>query len=490
MNFGGLDLIRSIKEYSLQKNLKFSEVMRVIENVLRDSEIKKYGYDKIRVELLENGKINLNRQVRVTDKNELNGSLDEEGYQCISLDRAKDIVSAAEVDQIIEEKISDLSLMRFEICLAKRSFYNNLNNLIRQRQYDDFKDHVGKIFSFLILRVENNNLILVYNSVETILYHNKLIKGEVHRKGDKIKVYIEDVIRVDRGAQIIVSRTHKNFVAELFRQNIPEIYENIVEIKAVARFAGIRCKIAVYSADTAIDAVGACIGIKGTRINSITNEINGEKIDVILFSNDLLTFLRNIFGNDNVLKANFREESIDLVVLSEKISLVIGKQGQNINLASALINKRINVINAEDESKRLVNKFELKTNLLIDTLEIEKVMAQLLVLNDFDSIEKINSASIADIVNIEGFDEDIAKELLERASDYIKNNSDNFSFENAKINNLTSELICILYKNNINNLEDLANLSVDELNGIVNGMLDDNIKNQLIIDCRASLGWI
>lgn len=502
MDFNGLDLMRSVKEYSVQKNLKISDVTKVLEDVIRDAEIQKYKYSKIDVRILSNGKIDIKRKMKVSGENI--GGFDDEGYQLISVEDAVSISPGVTAGSFVEEKMPDLSLLRFETNYAKKALFKALNDLVRQKQYDDFVHRIGEIATFSILRIENGNLILVVNNAETILYRNKLLKGEIYRTGEYVKVYIEDVVRADRGPQIIVSRTHKNFVAQLFKQEIPEIYEGIVEIKDVARYAGSRSKISVYTSDNSIDAVGSCIGIRGVRITPIMQELRGEKIDVISYSTDIKKYVVSALGEKSIEKVvlNEKKNLLEVIVPEDRISAVIGRQGQNINLASVLTGWKINVLSNAEESKRRMDEFDQQTNFLMEVLDIEKMMAQLLNLEGYTSLTLLKNASIADLASLEGFDEDIAEELLFRAQEYLKTHSvsDEGVIEDGekvdemvnldKMDDLDDSIINILEKNNILTVNRLAELDVDELQDIFKDKLNTDEVGKLIIDARVLLGWI
>lgn len=502
----GKEWIRAIKEYATQKHISHEMVVKAMERVIRDIEIKKYEYDKLHVTLNDDGKILLERELVVVQDESLENTLNNDGYQCISLKRASKLNSInVQEGDVIREIIPNTSFLRFEIGQARREVFKALNDLIRQAQYDEFKDRVGQIFNFLILRIENGNLILINSGNETILFRNKLIKGELFQKGQHVKVYIEDVVRSDRGSQIIVSRIHKNFVKSLMEAEIPELNDGVVEIKAIARFSGLKTKVAVYSSDTSVDPVGACIGIKGSRISNIISELNGERIDVVVFSANIRTFVKNIFGENNIEKISIDEYNnyIDLVVLNEKISLIIGKGGANVSLASQLIGCKINVMSVEDESRNRMNDFNSKADELMEILDIEKVIAQLLVLSGYDEIEIIQNASVEDLLSIDGFDEDISQELLTRAKDYVAKNIEQndakettvnenteIDLRKADLENLSDSIIDILYKNNIRNVQDLADLSVDDLDEFVGDVLTEDQKGKIIMSSRSLLGWV
>lgn len=493
MEYSGFDLMRSAKEYSLQKNLRVSDVVDAIKNVVREYEIKHYKHNKIDVELDVNGQIKVFCYLRITENKQLDESFDEDGYQLISFERAGDIydIKDAVAGDLIKSPMPDFSLIRFDTGLARRDLFKALNDLSRAKQYESFINRIGEVMTFSILRIENGNLILISNNNETILYKNKLIKGEIYRKNEQIKVYIEDVVRADRGPQIIVSRIHKNFVTALFKQEVPEIYEGVVEIKAVARFAGVRSKIAVYSSDRSIDAVSACIGMRGMRINLIIDELRGEKIDVVCYSADISKFIGNILDNRNsrnIEQVNFNKDAgtIDVLVPLEKIPIIIGSRGQNIILASELIGYKINVLNAEENSKKRVETFHRQIDELMTALDIERVMAQLLILKGYTTVDLLLQSSAANLATIEGFDMEIAEELLARSAEFNAQFNKN---DLSKLTKLNDRIIVILKDNKILKIDDLADLSRDELKEILIDIQDEEIDN-IIIEARIALGWI
>lgn len=499
MDFDGLNLIRSIKDYSAQKNLPIADVLKVVQDVIQESEIQKYKYDKINVKISNSGKVDIKRKLRVVCDNDISGGFDEEGYQLIAMQDALKISDNLVEGDFVEEDIPQLSLLRFETIVAKRSLFSALNNLVRHKQYDDFVHRIGEIATFSVLSIEQGNLILSANNAETIIYRNKLIKGEIYRTGDHIKVYVEDVVRVDRGPQIIVSRTHKNFVAQLFRQEIPEIYEGIIEVKDVARYPGVRSKVSVYSSDQSVDAMGACIGIRGVRIAPIISELRDERIDVVYYSHDIIKYATNALGEKNVEKVLVDDENkkLEVVVSEEKISILIGRQGQNINLASILIGWKINILSNKEESERVMTEFGDQTDRLTEALDIERIMAQLLVLEGYTSLESLYKASVADLISIEGFDEEIAEELITRTRDYMKENGLANDEDESKelliseeMKHLSSEMVKILHENDIFTVNQLADLASDELIEIIDDKLNEEERNKIIIDARVLLGWI
>ena len=291
----------------------------------------------------------------------------------------------------------------------------------RDRQYQEYKDRIGDIVNGIVKRVEYGNVVVDLGRGEAIVRRDEMLPRETLRNGDRIRAYIYDVRREPRGPQIFLSRTHPQFMAKLFAQEVPEIYDGIVEVKAVARDPGSRAKIAVISRDSSVDPVGACVGMRGSRVQAVVNELQGEKIDIIPWSQDIATFVVNALAPAEVAKVVLDEdrERIEVVVPDAQLSLAIGRRGQNVRLASQLTGWDIDILTEQEESERRQAEFENRTKMFIEALDVDEVVGQLLASEGFTSVEELALVDEKEIAGIEGFDEDTARELQTRARDYL-----------------------------------------------------------------------
>ncbi|MFP3032567.1 MAG: transcription termination factor NusA, partial [Wolbachia sp.] len=374
-----------------------------------------------------------------------------------------------------------------------------------KKQYEEFKDKAGEIRYGIVKQVEYSDLIIDINGTRAYLPLRNLTGGESFREGDKVKAYIQTVKRSDDGRQIILSRTHEGFLEALLNQEIPEIADGLVTIKGIARDAGSRSKVAVFSPDKNIDPVGACVGVKGDRIKTIIHELNGEKIDVINYSSDLGQFVIKAITPAEVSKViiDENENCIELIVAEDQLSLAIGKKGQNVRLASELVGWKIEILSTQQESERRSKELSQCSALFAEALNLEEIMGQLLVTEGFSSVEDISSASIKELASIEGFNEDIANELHNRANKYLKAENDrkieelkSLGMEDDVINlTLSIDNKIALSKHDIKTLEDIADLSSYEFCSILSSSSDskEDLKDtvdSIIIEARKKLGLI
>jgi N utilization substance protein A len=318
----------------------------------------------------------------------------------------------------------------------------------RDRQYEEYKDRIGDIVNGIVKRVEYGNVVVDLGRGEAIVRRDEMLPRETMRNGDRIRAFIYDVRREARGPQIFLSRTHPQFMAKLFAQEVPEIYDGIVEVKAVARDPGSRAKIAVISRDSSVDPVGACVGMRGSRVQAVVNELQGEKIDIIPWSQDIATFVVNALAPAEVAKVVLDEdrERIEVVVPDQQLSLAIGRRGQNVRLASQLTGWDIDILTEQEESERRQAEFEKRTKVFMDALNVDEVVGQLLASEGFTSVEELAYVDAKELAGIEGFDEDTASELQTRARDYLAQ-------------------MVKLGENGVKTVEDLAGCATDDLAG-------------------------
>jgi len=434
----------------------------------------------------------------------------------ITINQATELKENPVVGDEIRDEIPPVEMGRIAAQAAKQVILQKIREAERDVQYEEFKDRAGTIMNGVVKREEYGNIIVDVGRGEAVLRRNEKIGRESYRPNDRIRVYIKEVRREARGPQVFLSRTDNQFMAELFKMEVPEIYEGIIDIKAVARDPGSRAKIAVISYDSSIDPVGACVGMRGSRVQAVVNELQGEKIDIIPWNEDQPTFLVNALQPAEVTKVVLDEEAerIEVVVPNEQLSLAIGRRGQNVRLASQLTGLDIDIMTEEQESTRRQADFEEKTKLFIETLDLDEFFAQLLVSEGFTSLEEVAYVDSSELMVIDGVDEDTAKELQARAKDFL--NARNIkALETARANGveeslitfegLTPQMVEALSMDDVKTLEDFATCADWELAGgwtTVNGerVKDTGVLEKfemslaeaqnLVMTARIQLGWV
>ncbi|SHH50831.1 transcription termination factor NusA [Marivita hallyeonensis] len=427
-----------------------------------------------------------------------------------------DFSGAPQVGDQFTEEVPPVEMGRIAAQSAKQVILQKVREAERDRQFEEFKDRAGTIINGVVKREEYGNVIVDIGRGEGILRRNEKIGRESYRNGDRIRCYIKDVRRETRGPQIFLSRTAPEFMAELFKMEVPEIYDGIIEIKAVARDPGSRAKIAVISYDGSIDPVGACVGMRGSRVQAVVNELQGEKIDIIPWNEDMPTFLVNALQPAEVSKVVLDEdaERIEVVVPDEQLSLAIGRRGQNVRLASQLTGLDIDIMTEEEESARRQKEFEERTQLFMDTLDLDEFFAQLLVAEGFTTLEEVAYVEVDELLVIDGVDEDTAAELQTRAREFLDeqarkalDNARELGAEDSLIEfeGLTPQMIEVLAKDGVKTLEDFATCADWELAGgwtTVDGerVKDDGLlepfdmsleeAQHLVMTARVLLGWV
>jgi N utilization substance protein A len=421
-----------------------------------------------------------------------------------------------EVGQQYIEEIPPVDMGRIAAQSAKQVILQKVREAERDRQYEEFQDRAGTIINGVVKREEYGNVVVDVGRGEAILRRTEKIGRENYRPNDRIRCYIKDVRRETRGPQIFLSRTDPMFMAELFKMEVPEIYEGIIEIKSVARDPGSRAKIAVFTTDTTIDPVGACVGMRGSRVQAVVNELQGEKIDIIPWNDDQPTFLVNALQPAEVSKVVLDEEAgkIEVVVPEEQLSLAIGRRGQNVRLASQLTNLDIDIMTEAEESARRQKEFEERTQLFIETLDVDEFFAQLLVSEGFANLEEVAYVEIDELLVIDGVDEDTAQELQTRAREFLEEQA-NKALERAKelgveeslvnFEGLSPHMLEALAEDGIKTLDEFATCADWELAGgwtTVDGerVKDDGLLEKfdlsleeaqdLVMTARVMLGWV
>src|SRR3954465_9193535 len=403
-----LELLQIADAVAREKRIDRGIVIAPMEDAIQKAARSRYGSEtEVRAEINpKTGEMRLSRLLLVADQ------VENDATQ-IALEDAKKRNPAAQVGDYIAEALPPLEYGRIAAQSAKQVIVQKVREAERDRQYQEYKDRIGDIVNGIVKRVEYGNVVVDLGRGEAIVRRDELLPREVFRNGDRVRAFIYDVRREARGPQIFLSRTHPQFTAKLFTQEVPEIYDGIAEVKAVAREPGARAKIAVLSNDGSIDPVGACVGMRGSRVQAVVNELQGEKIDIIQWSPDEATFIVNALAPAEVTKVVMDEEDerVEVVVPDEQLSLAIGRRGQNVRLASQLTGWQIDIMTESQESERRQREFAERTQLFQEALDVDEVIAQLLVTEGFATIEEVAYVDPNEIANIEGFDEATAEEL-------------------------------------------------------------------------------
>ncbi|SNT24425.1 transcription termination factor NusA [Tropicimonas sediminicola] len=508
-----LELLQTAEAVAREKMIDPELVIEAMEESLARAAKSRYGTEMdIRVSIdRKTGRATFTRIRTVVADEEL------ENYQAeLTVEQAKQYLSDPKIGDEIRDEVPPVEMGRIAAQSAKQVILQKVREAERDRQYEEFKDRAGTIINGVVKREEYGNVIVDIGRGEGILRRNEKIGRESYRNGDRIRCYIKDVRREARGPQIFLSRTAPEFMAELFKMEVPEIYDGIIEIKAVARDPGSRAKIAVVSYDGSIDPVGACVGMRGSRVQAVVNELQGEKIDIIPWNEDVPTFLVNALQPAEVSKVVLDEEAerIEVVVPDEQLSLAIGRRGQNVRLASQLTGLDIDIMTEEEESARRQKEFEERTQLFMDTLDLDEFFAQLLVAEGFTNLEEVAYVEVDELLVIDGVDEDTAAELQARARDHI-DEMNRKALERAKelgveqslidFEGLTPQMIEALAEDGVKTLEDFATCADWELAGgwtTVNGerVKDDGVLEKfdvslgeaqdMVMTARIQLGWV
>ena len=482
-----------------EKSIDKDSVFEAMEMALEKAARVKYGFERdIRVTVnRENGDIDLNSYLEVVE------SLSEENQvNQIRLDDAIKIKPEIKIGEFIIKKLPQIDLGRVAAQNAKGVIIQKVREADKSRQYNEFKDKLGEIAIGVVKRTEFGNLIVDLGKSEAIIKREELIPREAFKNGDRVRAYIYDVKEDVKGYQIFLSRTHPQFLSHLFKQEVPEIYEGIIKIKSVARDPGSRAKISVFTEDSTIDPVGACVGMRGSRVQAVVNELQGEKIDIVMWSENQATFLANALAPAEVSKIFLYEEKnkVEVVIPDEQLSLAIGRKGQNVKLASSLTNLEIDILTEEEEAERRQIEFKDKTQMMISSLDVEDVIAQLLVTEGYVSVEGIASESEENLEKIEGFDNDLANEISLRAKNYISEQdqedqkiiNDKITDEDLKsLPGINNKMLALLAKNNIFTLNDFADLAtfelIDKEEGIFRALdIEEEKINNMIMKAREN----
>ncbi len=491
-----LELLQIADAVAREKSIDAEIVVVAMEEAIQKAARSKYGMEnEIRAEIdRKTGNIGLSRLLDVVE--EVENPATE-----IRLTEALGRNPDARVGDLISEALPPIDFGRIATQTAKQVIVQKVREAERERQYEEYKDRIGEVVNGVVKRVEYGNVLVDLGRAEAIVRRDEALPRESLRQGDRIRAYIYDVRPEQRGPQIFLSRTHPQFMAKLFTQEVPEIYDGIIEIKAVARDPGSRAKIAVVSNDTSIDPVGACVGMRGSRVQAVVNELQGEKIDIIQWIPDPAAFLVNGLAPADVVKVVMHEDAqkFEVVVPDEMLSLAIGRRGQNVRLASQLTGWEIDILTEEEESDRRQEELRQRSELFMDALVIDEMMAQLLATEGFNSVEEVAFVEQGELATLEGFDEDLAAALQQRAADYLEARDAEFdeqrselgvTEELAALEGLTPGMLVTLGKNGIKELDDFAELATDELVDPGDGLLqefnlDEETASAMIMAARA-----
>jgi N utilization substance protein A len=508
------ELLQIADAVAREKSIEKEIVIEAIEEAIQKAARTRYGAEHdIRVTIdPKTGETTIRRFVTVVedDAEEINDYAQKRITDALKDD--KDAV----VGKVYEEILPPFEFGRVQTQTARQVVTGKVREAERERQHEEFKDRVGEIVNGVAKRVEYGNVIVDLGRGEGIMRRDQSIPREAFQVGDRVRSYIYDVRRETKGPQIMLSRAHGGFMAKLFAQEVPEVYDGVIEIRAVARDPGSRAKMAVVSNDSSIDPVGACVGMRGSRVQAVVAELQGEKIDIIQWSGDEATFLVNALAPAEVTKVVMDEEAgrVEVVVPDEQLSLAIGRRGQNVRLASQLTGWQIDIITEAQDSERRQREFAERTALFQEALDVDEVIAQLLVTEGFATVEDVAYVEASEIASIEGFDEDTAEEIQARAREYLDKEAAEYDARRRElgvedglleIEGVTLPMSVTFGENEVKTVEDLAGLVPDDIRGYYEskdgervreaGILDEyNLSPEdaegLIMRARVAAGWI
>jgi N utilization substance protein A len=475
-----------------EKNIDREEVLEAMEQAIQKAGRAKYGHEKdIRATIdRKTGDVRLSRWLEAVE------TIENEETQ-IPINVARKEQPEIQLGEHLVDPLPPIDFGRIAAQTAKQVIVQRVREYERKRQYEEFKDRVGEIINGVVKRTEYGNLMVELGRAEALLRRDELIARESFRNGDRVRAYIYDVRDEPRGPQIFLSRTHPGFLAKLFAQEVPEIYDGIIEIKAVARDPGSRAKMAVISRDSSIDPVGACVGMRGSRVQAVVQELQGEKIDIIPWSPQSATFVVNALAPAEVTKVVLDEEAgrVEVVVPDEQLSLAIGRRGQNVRLASQLTRWDIDILTEAEESERRQEEFRRRSGLFVEALDVDDVIAALLVTEGFTTVEELAFTPVDELAAIEGFDESVAAELIRRAEAFITRRDNELNDQRialgvsddiASIEAFTPAMLVMLGEKGVKALDDLADLASDELIEILGAeAMDESTANEVIMAARA-----
>jgi N utilization substance protein A len=506
-----LELLQIADAVAREKSIDKSIVIAAMADAIQKAARSRYGQEtNIRADINANtGEMKLQRLMEVVEK------VDDYATQ-IAMSSARERNPDAQLGDFIAEQLPPMDFGRIAAQSAKQVIVQKVREAERDRQYDEYKDRIGEIVNGTVKRVEYGNVIVDLGRGEAIIRRDELIPRENYKYGDRVRAYVYDVRREQRGPQIFLSRTHPQFMAKLFTMEVPEIYDGIIEIKSVARDPGSRAKIAVISRDSSIDPVGACVGMRGSRVQAVVGELQGEKIDIIPWSPSAASFIVNALQPAEVAKVVLDEdaERIEVVVPDDQLSLAIGRRGQNVRLASQLTGWDIDILTEAEESERRQKEFVERSSLFMEALDVDEMVGQVLASEGFTSVEEVAYVDASEIASIDGFDDDTASEIQTRAREYLekieaehdaKRKALGVKDELREIPGITTAMMVTLGEDGVKTIEDFAGYAADDLTGWKERK-DGETKNypgvlashgvsradaeQMVLAARLKAGWI
>jgi transcription termination/antitermination protein NusA len=507
-----LELLQIADAVARDKSIDKQVVLAAMEEAMQRAAKAHYGAEnEIKVDIdPKTGETHVSRYLHVVE-------LVDNNKTEISLEDARARNPAAQVGDIIAETLPPVDFNRINAQNAKQVIVQKVRDAERERQYEEYKDRIGEIIHGIVKRSEFGSVVVDLGRAEGVVRRDEMIPRESFRTGDRIRAYIYDVRREARGPQIFLSRSHPQFMVRLFAQEVPEIYDGIIEIRAVARDPGSRAKIGVISKDSSIDPVGACVGMRGVRVQAVVQELQGERIDIIPWSQEAATFIVNALAPAEVTKVVLDEDThrVEVVVPDEQLSLAIGRRGQNVRLASQLTGWQIDILTEAEESERRQKEFAERTKLYMDTLDVDETVAQLLASEGFATIEDVAYVPLPELASVEGFDDETAEELQNRALEFIEARNKEMDDKRRELGveddvievpGVTPAMAVALGEAGIKTLEDLAGCATDDLLGYfetgkdkervrVTGALEGfnltaDDANAIVMKARVKMGWI
>ena len=506
-----LELLQIADAVAREKVIDRQIVISAMEDAIQKAAKSRYGAEnEIRAQIDgKTGEIKLSRLLEVVETVEVDATQ-------IEVKDAKRRNPEAKVGDFIAESLPPLDFGRVAAQNAKQVIVQKVRDAERDRQFEEFKDRIGQVVNGVVKREEHGHVIIDLGRGEGIIRRDEKLPRELYKYSDRVRAYIYDVRREQRGPQIFLSRTRPEFMARLFAQEVPEIYDGIVEIKSVARDPGSRAKIAVISKDSSIDPVGACVGMRGARVQAVVAELQGEKIDIIPWSGDAASFIVSALQPADVVKVVLDEDGgrIEVVVPDDQLSLAIGRRGQNVRLASQLTGWDIDIMTETSEAERRQKETSERTELFVTTLNVDQVIAQLLVTEGFSTVEEVAYVDTAEIASIHGLDEESGAEIQTRARDYLEKQETartdrrrelGVDDELAEVPGVTSTMLVAFGENNIKTVEDLADCATDDLlgwaenkdgkitrhKGVLEGFeVSKRQAEELIMSARVVAGWV
>ena len=478
-----------------EKNIDRDDVLEAMEIAIQKAGRSKYGFEHdIRAHIdRKTGAISLSRYREVVPSVD---DIENDAAQ-LTLDEAQAYDPKIKVGEFIIDPLPPIDFGRIAAQTAKQVIVQKVRDAERNKQFEEYKEKIGTIVNGTVKRIEFGNVVLDIGKTEAVLRRDEIIPREKFKNGDRVRAYVLDVRRENKGPQIFLSRTCPEFLAKLFTSEVPEIYDGIVKIVSVARDPGSKAKIAVKTDDVTVDAVGACVGLRGIRVQAVVTELQGEKIDIVPYSEDKAQFIVSALSPAEVTKVVLDEENnrIEVVVPQEQFSIAIGRRGQNVKLASQLLGCDIDVLTEEQEQERRSNENKVRSQRFMEALDVDEMIAHLLIAEGFSTVDEIAMVSLSELAEIEGFDEDVAKELQRRAKEFVAKRNKEFE-EKSKtlgideqlqaIAGLDQDMLLTLADKGIKTLDDLADLAADELIELVGeDTLSIQEANRIIMDARS-----